>query len=169
MAAVEESFFAKKKCSLSFVAFRRHTINVLTEKKSQSVQASSGTLQNTTLKLLSKRPSQQQPCATSFSWCLQLASTTATLLCRSIFPAKAVFRSSICRLNESHIDYLMHATLLITNCSWMLAIHKAKCHSTYRISANSFRGSYSFLKAEVRKVFKGGKYSREETIFFAIF
>ena len=36
----------------------------------------------------------------------------------------------------------------------------------YRISANSFRGNYSFLKVLVRKVFKGGKYSREETIVF---
>ena len=35
---------------------------------------------------------------------------------------------------------------------------------TYRISANSFRGNYSFLKLGVRKVFKGGNYSREETI-----
>jgi hypothetical protein len=39
----------------------------------------------------------------------------------------------------------------------------------YRISANSFRGKYSFLKVEiqrsqyinVRKLFKGGNYSRK--------
>ena len=37
---------------------------------------------------------------------------------------------------------------------------------TYRISANSFRGNYSFLKLMVRPLFKGGKYSREETIVF---
>ena len=36
----------------------------------------------------------------------------------------------------------------------------------YRISANSFRGNYSFLEVGVRKLFKGGKYSREETILF---
>ena len=36
----------------------------------------------------------------------------------------------------------------------------------YRISANSFRGNYSFLEAGVRQVFKGGNYSREETIVF---
>ena len=29
----------------------------------------------------------------------------------------------------------------------------------YRISANSFRGNYSFLEVEVRQVFKGGNYS----------
>ena len=42
----------------------------------------------------------------------------------------------------------------------------------YRISANSFRGNYSFLNLEiqrsqyigVRKLFKGGNYSRVETI-----
>ena len=36
----------------------------------------------------------------------------------------------------------------------------------YHISANSFRGNYSFLELGVRKLFKGGKYSREETIVF---
>ena len=36
--------------------------------------------------------------------------------------------------------------------------------SAYRISANSFRGNYSFLEVEVRQLFKGGNYSREETI-----
>ena len=34
----------------------------------------------------------------------------------------------------------------------------------YRISANSFRGNYSFLKLGVRKLFKGGKYSKAKTI-----
>ena len=61
-------------------------------------------------------------------------------------------------------------------------IQKAKCQfwlknlflCTYRISANSFRGNYSFLNLEiqrsqyvrpkVRKLFKGGTYSRAETI-----
>ena len=36
----------------------------------------------------------------------------------------------------------------------------------YRISANSFRGNYSFLKVGVRQLFKGGNYSRAETINF---
>ena len=39
-------------------------------------------------------------------------------------------------------------------------------HYDYRISANSFRGNYSFLEAEVRQLFKGGNYSREKTIDF---
>ena len=39
-------------------------------------------------------------------------------------------------------------------------------NENYRISANSFRGNYSFLELGVRKLFKGGKYSREETIVF---
>ena len=39
----------------------------------------------------------------------------------------------------------------------------------YRISANSFRGNYSFLEVEVRQLFKGGNYSREETIVFLLF
>jgi hypothetical protein len=34
----------------------------------------------------------------------------------------------------------------------------------YRNSANSFRGNYSFLEVEERKLFKGGNYSKEETI-----
>ena len=41
----------------------------------------------------------------------------------------------------------------------------------YRISANSFRGNYSFLSLALltvtfahRKLFKGGNYSRAETI-----
>ena len=39
----------------------------------------------------------------------------------------------------------------------------------YRISANSFRGKYSFLKVGVRQLFKGGNYSREETINLLLF
>ena len=39
----------------------------------------------------------------------------------------------------------------------------------YRISANSFRGNYSFLEVGVWQVFKGGNYSREETIVFLLF
>ena len=42
-------------------------------------------------------------------------------------------------------------------------------NSIYRISANSFRGNYSFLDLGVRKLFKGGKYKREETIVFLLF
>jgi hypothetical protein len=45
---------------------------------------------------------------------------------------------------------------------------KQKCSVfSYRISANSFRGNYSFLNLtyiQVRKLFKGGNYSRAETI-----
>ena len=43
-------------------------------------------------------------------------------------------------------------------------LHASLIFSKYRISANSFRGNYSFLKPEVRPLFKGGNYSREETI-----
>ena len=39
----------------------------------------------------------------------------------------------------------------------------------YRISANSFRGNYSFLEVGLRKLFEGGNYSREETIDFFLF
>ena len=31
-------------------------------------------------------------------------------------------------------------------------------HNIYRISANSFRGNYTFLKVGVQQVFKGGNY-----------
>ena len=41
--------------------------------------------------------------------------------------------------------------------------------STYRISANSFRGNYSFLDLWMRLLFKGGNYSKEETINFLLF
>ena len=36
-------------------------------------------------------------------------------------------------------------------------------NTKYRISANSFRGNSSFL-TKVQKLFKGGNYSREDTI-----
>ena len=36
----------------------------------------------------------------------------------------------------------------------------------YRISANSCRDNYSFLRLVVRQLFKGDNYSREETIVF---
>ena len=39
----------------------------------------------------------------------------------------------------------------------------------YRISAISCRDNYSFFGLKVRQVFKGGNYSREETIFLLIF
>ena len=48
-------------------------------------------------------------------------------------------------------------------------IHSEGTFSKYRISANSFRGNYSFLELGVRKLFKGGNYSREETIVFLLF
>ena len=45
----------------------------------------------------------------------------------------------------------------------------ARKEDKYRISANSFRGNYSFLKVGVRQLFKGGNYSREETINLLLF
>ena len=41
---------------------------------------------------------------------------------------------------------------------------EVKMKKKYRISANSFRGNYSFLEVGVRQLFKGGNYSKEETI-----
>ena len=41
-----------------------------------------------------------------------------------------------------------------------------QAESTYSISSYSFLGNYSFLKVVVRQLFKGGNYSREETIDF---
>ena len=49
------------------------------------------------------------------------------------------------------------------------AFDRMKNDSRYRISANSFGGNYSFLKGMVRQLFKGGKYSKEETIIFLLF
>ena len=40
---------------------------------------------------------------------------------------------------------------------------------SYRISSYSCRGNYSFLGAWVRQLFKGGNYSKEETIGFFLF
>ena len=40
---------------------------------------------------------------------------------------------------------------------------------SYRISGNSLCGNYSFLKVGVPQLFKGGNYSREETILFYFF
>ena len=57
--------------------------------------------------------------------------------------------------------------LLKCRLNWRVNRKKKSCHfskNEYRISANSFRGNYSFLKVEVRKLFKGGNYSRVETI-----
>ena len=39
----------------------------------------------------------------------------------------------------------------------------------YRISANSFRGNYSFLEVEVRQLFKGGKLFKGGNYFFFTF
>ena len=39
----------------------------------------------------------------------------------------------------------------------------------YRISANSCRDNYSFLRLRVRQVFKGGYNSKKETIVFLVF
>ena len=39
---------------------------------------------------------------------------------------------------------------------------------TYRISSYNCRGNYSFLELVVRQEFKGGDYTREETIVFLI-
>ena len=47
-------------------------------------------------------------------------------------------------------------------------MHEYLVEFKYRISSYSCRGNYSFLKVRVRKVFKGGNYSREETIVILI-
>ena len=39
----------------------------------------------------------------------------------------------------------------------------------YRISSYNCRGNYSFLEVGVRQLFKGGNYSKEETINVSIF
>ena len=51
---------------------------------------------------------------------------------------------------------------------WISNIKPRCFYEKYRISANSFRGNYSFLEVGVRQLFKGGNYSREETIYFLI-
>ena len=48
------------------------------------------------------------------------------------------------------------------------SFHAFNWKQGYRISANSFRGNYSFLEVGVRQLFKGGNYSREETIVFLV-
>ena len=64
--------------------------------------------------------------------------------------------------NKLHL-HIIYKVCLIYSVSNQFAFLS---HYRYRISANSFRGNYSFLKVEVRKLFKGGNYSREETIVF---
>ena len=39
----------------------------------------------------------------------------------------------------------------------------------YRISSYNYRGKYSFLEVGVWQLFKGGNYSKEETIDLSIF
>ena len=51
----------------------------------------------------------------------------------------------------------------------IILLHTLQDESEYRISANSFRGNYFFLEVEVRQLFKGENYSREETINFLHF
>ena len=51
-----------------------------------------------------------------------------------------------------------------TSYIFTMGIKPIASESLYRISANSFRGNYSFLKVGVRQLFKGGNYSKEETI-----
>ena len=53
--------------------------------------------------------------------------------------------------------------------AWVWMVLYLNIFLIYRISANSFRGNYSFLKVGVRQSFKGGNYSREETINFLTF
>ena len=75
---------------------------------------------------------------------------------------------SIPAINEAY------ANIRVSSRFFVQAGHK----TTYRISANSFRGNYSFLNLclctycdlwwqyiQVRKLFKGGNYSRAETIW----
>ena len=56
--------------------------------------------------------------------------------------------------------------LIQTTSNYLWASEVEVVKVDYRISANSYRGNYSFLKVGVRKVFKGGNYSRAETILF---
>ena len=93
------------------------------------------------------------------------------------------------KVNNYDIEYKLQSRMLYHQVTSYYARGK-KCLNKYRISANSFLGSYSFLNllkswkfcivsssifllynenlnsflTRVRKVFKGGKYSREETI-----
>ena len=46
---------------------------------------------------------------------------------------------------------------------------KGGVYFIYRISSYSCRGNYSFLGVGVRQLFKGGNYSKEETIDFYFF
>ena len=64
-------------------------------------------------------------------------------------------------------DYVVESTGVFTT------TEKASAHlqgkDTYRSSANSCRDNYSFFMLQVRQLFKGDNYSKEETIVFLIF
>ena len=72
--------------------------------------------------------------------------------------------------NKTEMDICLNVCVIPDKYFWKIsALFVLLLKNTYCISANSFRGNYSFLDLEVRKLFKGGKYSREETIVFSYF
>ena len=67
--------------------------------------------------------------------------------------------------NESAF-YILEGSLCIANSALYFLAYRQVL--SYRISANSFRGNYSFWEVGVRQLFKGGNYSKEETINFLL-
>ena len=64
---------------------------------------------------------------------------------------------------------LTRAYVIISSLYWSSPMPShSMLSSRYRISSYSCRGNYSFLEVGVRQQFKGGNYSKEETIVFLI-
>ena len=62
-----------------------------------------------------------------------------------------------------------HSILIVLLESSLLSYLKCLIQKACRISTNSFRANFSFFNFMVRPLYKGGKYSKEETIVFLLF
>ena len=64
---------------------------------------------------------------------------------------------------SSFLVYLLNIRMYVLE---VLRGQQINLNYDYRISANSCRDNYSFLRLWVRQLFKGDNYSKEETINF---
>ena len=78
-------------------------------------------------------------------------------------------RLQICQFCSSFFDPFIRDSEKMSCEQQTIFLAKHKQLHTYRISSYNCRGNYSFLKVGVRQLFKGGNYSREETIVLLLF
>ena len=67
-------------------------------------------------------------------------------------------------VEQRRVSYKSQQKMNFMRMSWFRIVQECSGLHTYRISSYSCRGNYSFLESQVRQLFKGGNYSKEETI-----